>query len=67
MTNDGALAEFAKGLRGLVIAHNHPDYQEARKLYNAVGCCAATGRSMTGQAMPRMRLVTSRSATRNRR
>ena len=34
--NDGALAEFAKGLRGLVIARNHPDYQEARKLYNAM-------------------------------
>lgn len=29
--NDGALADFAKGLRGLVIAHGHPDYEEARK------------------------------------
>jgi hypothetical protein len=36
MMNDGALAEFAKGLRGLVIARNHPDYEEARKLYNAM-------------------------------
>jgi FAD/FMN-containing dehydrogenase len=34
--NDGALSDFAKGLRGLVIARNHPDYEEARKLYNAM-------------------------------
>ena len=32
MMNDGALADFARGLRSLVLAHNHPDYEEARKL-----------------------------------
>jgi FAD/FMN-containing dehydrogenase len=34
--NIEALADFAKGLRGLVIARDHPDYEEARKLYNAM-------------------------------
>lgn len=36
MTSDGALADFAKGLRGFLIARGHPDYEEARKLYNAM-------------------------------
>ena len=36
MMNDGALADFATCLRGLVLAHNHPDYEEARKLDNAM-------------------------------
>jgi len=36
MMNDGALTDFAKGLRGLALARNHPDYEEARKLYNAM-------------------------------
>jgi FAD/FMN-containing dehydrogenase len=36
MMNDGTLADFAKGLRGPVIARNHPDYEEVRKLYNAM-------------------------------
>ena len=34
--NDGALADFAKGLRGLVIAQRHPKFEEARKLYRAM-------------------------------
>ena len=34
--NDGAIADFAKGLRGPVIARSHPEYEEARKLYNAM-------------------------------
>jgi FAD/FMN-containing dehydrogenase len=36
MMNDGTLANFAKTLRGLVIARGHPDYEEARKLYNGM-------------------------------
>ncbi len=36
MMNDGAIADFAKGLRGPVIARSHPEYEEARKLYNAM-------------------------------
>jgi FAD/FMN-containing dehydrogenase len=36
MMNDGTLADFAKRLRGLVIARGHPDYEEARKLYNGM-------------------------------
>ena len=36
MMNDGALADFARGLRGPVIARSHPEYEEARKLYNAM-------------------------------
>ena len=36
MMNDGAMADFAKGLRGPVIARGHPEYEEARKLYNAM-------------------------------
>lgn len=33
--NDGALADFAKGLRGPVIAQRYPKFEEARKLYRA--------------------------------
>jgi FAD/FMN-containing dehydrogenase len=36
MMNDGTLADFAKGLRGPLIARNHPDYEQARKLYNGM-------------------------------
>lgn len=31
-----AIARFAQGLRGQVIGRSHPDYEEARKLYNAM-------------------------------
>ena len=34
--NDEAIAKFAQSLRGPVIGRNHPDYEEARKLYNAM-------------------------------
>ena len=34
--NDEAIAKFAQGLRGPVIGRNHPEYEEARKLYNAM-------------------------------
>src|SRR4029077_17971024 len=33
--NDEAMARFAQGQRGLVIGRTHPEYEEARKLYNA--------------------------------
>jgi FAD/FMN-containing dehydrogenase len=36
MMNDGILGDFAKRLRGLVIARGHPDYEDARKLYNGM-------------------------------
>jgi hypothetical protein len=34
--NDGAIARFAESLRGPVIGRSHPDYDEARKLYNGM-------------------------------
>src|ERR1700752_3706747 len=34
--NAEAIAKFAQSLRGPVIAGNHPEYEEARKLYNAM-------------------------------
>jgi FAD/FMN-containing dehydrogenase len=34
--NDDAIANFAQSLRGPVIGRNHPEYEEARKLYNAM-------------------------------
>ncbi|MGA2550813.1 MAG: FAD-binding oxidoreductase [Burkholderiaceae bacterium] len=34
--NDDVLAKFAQGLRGEVIGRKHPEYEEARKLYNAM-------------------------------
>ena len=34
--NEDAIAKFAQGLRGPVIGRNHPEYEEARKLYNAM-------------------------------
>ncbi len=34
--NDEAIVKFAQGLRGAAIGRNHPDYDEARKLYNAM-------------------------------
>src|ERR1700722_3658044 len=34
--NDEAIARFAQGQRGLVIGRTHPEYEEARKLYNAM-------------------------------
>src|SRR5271169_1205601 len=34
--NDEVIAKFAQGLRGPVIGRNHPEYEEARKLYNAM-------------------------------
>jgi FAD/FMN-containing dehydrogenase len=34
--NDEAIANFAQGLRGPVIGRGHPEYEEARKLYNAM-------------------------------
>ena len=34
--NDEAIAKFAQGLRGPVIGRSHPEYEEARKLYNAM-------------------------------
>jgi len=34
--NDDAVATFAQHHRGPVIGRNHPDYEEARKLYNAM-------------------------------
>ena len=34
--NDEAIGKFAQSLRGAVIARNHPDYEEARKLYNGM-------------------------------
>src|SRR6516225_1600782 len=34
--NDEAIAKFAHGLRGPVIGRSHPEYEDARKLYNAM-------------------------------
>ena len=34
--NDEAIAKFAQGLRGPLIGRNHPEYEETRKLYNAM-------------------------------
>jgi hypothetical protein len=34
--NKEEIAKFAQGLRGPVIGRGHPDYEEARKLYNAM-------------------------------
>ncbi len=34
--NEEVIAKFAQGLRGPVIGRNHPEYEEARKLYNAM-------------------------------
>ena len=34
--DDEVIANFAQGLRGPVIGRNHPEYEEARKLYNAM-------------------------------
>ena len=33
---DEVIANFAQGLRGSVIGRDHPEYEEARKLYNAM-------------------------------
>ena len=34
--NDEAVAKFGPSLRGALIARGHPEYEEARKLYNAM-------------------------------
>ena len=34
--NDEAIAKFAQGLRGALIGRSHPEYEEVRKLYNAM-------------------------------
>jgi FAD/FMN-containing dehydrogenase len=34
--NDEAIAKFAQGLRGPLIGRSHPEYEETRKLYNAM-------------------------------
>jgi FAD binding domain len=34
--NDEAISKFAQDLRGPVIGRSHPEYEEARKLYNAM-------------------------------
>jgi FAD binding domain/Berberine and berberine like len=34
--NDEVIAKFPAGFRGTVIGREHPEYQEARKLYNAM-------------------------------
>jgi len=34
--NDESIAKFAQSLRGPVIGRDHPDYEEARKLYTAM-------------------------------
>ena len=34
--NDEDIANFAQSLRGPVIGRDHPEYEEARKLYNAM-------------------------------
>ena len=34
--DDEVIANFAQGLRGPVIGRNHPEYEDARKLYNAM-------------------------------
>ena len=33
---DEAIARFSQGLRGQAIGRDHPEYDEARKLYNAM-------------------------------
>ena len=34
--NDEAVAKFGQSLRGALIGRSHPEYEEARKLYNAM-------------------------------
>ena len=34
--NDEAITKFGQSLRGALIGRSHPDYDEARKLYNAM-------------------------------
>jgi FAD/FMN-containing dehydrogenase len=34
--SDEAIAKFAESFRGAVITRNHPDYEEARRLYNGM-------------------------------
>jgi len=34
--NDEAITTFAQSLRGASIMRSHPDYEEARKLYNGM-------------------------------
>ena len=34
--NDELVAKLAQGLRGPVIGRSHPEYEDARKLYNAM-------------------------------
>jgi hypothetical protein len=34
--NDQAIAKFGQSLRGALIGRSHPEYEEARKLYNAM-------------------------------
>ena len=34
--SDKAIATFTQGFRGTVITRSHPDYDEARKLYNGM-------------------------------
>ena len=34
--NDVAIAKFGQSLRGALIGRSHPEYDEARKLYNAM-------------------------------
>src|SRR5450755_2400040 len=34
--NDEAITKFGQSLRGALIGQSHPDYDEARKLYNAM-------------------------------
>ena len=34
--SDEAIAKFGQSLRGALIGRNHPEYGEARKLYNAM-------------------------------
>ena len=34
--NDEAIAKFAQGLRGALIGRSHPEYEEVRKIYNAM-------------------------------
>ena len=34
--NEEVIGKFTQGLRGSVIGRDHPEYEEARKLYNAM-------------------------------
>ena len=34
--NDEAVAKFGQSLRGALIGRSHPEYEDARKLYNAM-------------------------------